>query len=317
MAEVPMPPSCAENLVTVLPERTSDAPHFAAEYRIRAGDVDQDMRVRLDSIARYLQDVANDNLAASTFGSSDPFWLVRRTVIDVVEPISWPGTVLLERWCSALSTRWANMRVRMNATSEVDRLNPNPRPAGLIETESFWINVNEAGMPARISDGGFEYLSSMTSERRLRWKQMNSSVPPDPHTAGTADDRLHILRATDFDPLRHMNNSAYWAVIEDELIGHPDLKNSPHRAVIEYLRPVAPHSRMTVRRSREGDRLSIWMIVDDCVSTTVTVTKTRRPTTESEGAPNVNVAASHMVSESAPCSAHTLGGTGRRIPGSA
>lgn len=282
MAEARAMPADTDNLATMLPGRAAAVPYFAAEYRLRAGDVDQDLRLRFDSVARYLQDVANDNLAASSFGTSDPFWLVRRTVIDVVERISWPGTISLERWCSSLSTRWANMRVRMKAAPEADRLNPNPRPGGLIETESFWINVNESGMPARISDGGLEYLSSMTSEHRLRWKQMNSSIPPDPHTSGAAVDRPHILRATDFDPLRHMNNSAYWAVIEDELLEHPDLTNGPHRAVIEYLRPVAPNSRMTVRRSRVGDRLSVWMIVDDRVSTTVTVTKTLRPTTESE-----------------------------------
>lgn len=282
MAEVRVPAADADDLATVLPDRGAAISYFGAEYRIRAGDVDQELRLRFDSVARYLQDVANDNLAASTFGSSDPFWLVRRTIIDVVEPISWPGTLSLERWCSSLSTRWANMRVRVKAAPEADRLNPNPRPGGLIETESFWINVSESGMPARISDGGFEYLSSMTSEHRLRWKQMNPSTPADSRTSGTADDRPHILRATDFDPFKHMNNSSYWAVIEDELIEHPDLTNSPHRAVIEYLRPVAPNSRMTVRRSRVGDRLSVWMIVDDRVSTTVTVTKTRRPTTESE-----------------------------------
>ncbi|MFB7859860.1 acyl-[acyl-carrier-protein] thioesterase [Rhodococcus qingshengii] len=282
MAEAPVPPADTDNLATVLSDRSAAVPYFVTEYRIRAGDVDQELRLRLDSVARYLQDVANDNLAASTFGSSDPFWMVRRTIIDVVEPISWPGTVSLERWCSALSTRWANMRVRVKAAPEADRLNPDPRPGGLIETESFWINVNESGMPARISDGGFEYLSSMTSEHRLRWKQMNPSVPPDPHTSGIADDRPHILRATDFDPLKHMNNSTYWAVIEDELIEHPDLTTGPYRAVIEYLRPVAPDSRMTVRRTRVGDLLSVWMIVDGCVSTTVTVTKTRPLTTGPE-----------------------------------
>lgn len=279
MAEAPAIPADTDNLVTMLPDRGAAVPYFGAQYRIRAGDVDQELRLRLDSVARYLQDVANDNLGASTFGSSDPFWLVRRTIIDVVEPISWPGTLSLERWCSALSTRWANMRVRVKAAPEADRLNPTPRPGGLIETESFWINVNESGMPARISDGGFEYLSSMTSEHRLRWKQLNSSVPPDSHAPGTADDRPHILRATDFDPFKHVNNSSYWAVIEDELIEHPDLTDGPHRAVIEYLRPVAPGSRMTVRRSRVGDRLSVWMIVDGLVSTTVTVTKTRPLTT--------------------------------------
>lgn len=112
MGEVLRPLSRGNNLATVLPARDAKDLYFAAEYRIRAGDVDQNAKVRLDSIARYLQDAANGNLAASTFGSSDPFWLVRRAVIVVVEPISWSGTISLERWCSALSTRWTNMRAK-------------------------------------------------------------------------------------------------------------------------------------------------------------------------------------------------------------
>lgn len=279
MTEVESPRLPGGGRITPLPERPAGAFHFSTDYRIRAGDVDQELRLRFDSVARYLQDVANDNLAASTFGFTDPFWLVRRTVIDVLEPIAWPGTVHLERWCSALSTRWAQMRVRMIATPETDRINSDPTRGGLIETESFWINVNDSGMPTRISDGGFEYLSSMTSEHRLRWRQFNDSTLPGSGSKDLATDRPHILRTTDFDPLKHVNNSAYWAVIEDELIDHPDLKNVPHRAVIEYLRPIAPRSDITVRRRRAGDELHVWMIVDDQVTTTVTVTKMLPTTT--------------------------------------
>lgn len=278
MNEAHSPHLHGDGRIMPLPERPTSAPHFSAAYRIRAADVDQELRLRFDSVARYLQDVANDNLAASTFGLSDPFWLVRRTVIDVLEPIEWPGTIHLERWCSALSTRWAQMRVRMIATPETDRINSDAHRGGLIETESFWINVNDSGMPTRISDGGFEYLSSMTSEHRLRWKQFNDRTPPDSRNGEIVTDRPHTLRATDFDPLRHMNNSAYWAVLEDELIDHPDLKTVPHRAIIEYLRPITPGSKITVRRHRAGDELRLWMIVADQVTTTISVTKTPSPT---------------------------------------
>ena len=57
-------------------------------------------------MARYLQDIANDNADAAGFGKTDPFWIVRRTIIDVIRPFSWPGTVYAERWCGAASTRW-------------------------------------------------------------------------------------------------------------------------------------------------------------------------------------------------------------------
>ncbi|MFT3900929.1 MAG: thioesterase [Gordonia sp. (in: high G+C Gram-positive bacteria)] len=233
---------------------------FEAQYRIRTGDVDQNMRVRLDSAARYLQDIANDNIDATDFTKTDPFWIVRRTIIDVIRPFSWPGTVTAQRWCGAASTRWTNMRVTMTADHETNLFNPDEREPGLIETEGFWINVNDQGMPSRISDEAFEMLSSMTDEHRLRWKAMNPEKAPD---AGSAPDREHVLRATDFDPFKHLNNAAYLEVLEDELIDHPDLVEGPHRMIIEYMRPIQPGHRLMIRRLRDGDTLTLWMLMDD------------------------------------------------------
>ncbi|GGF23782.1 hypothetical protein GCM10007298_19630 [Williamsia phyllosphaerae] len=249
--------------------RLSKAQFFETSYRVRTDDVDQEMRVRLDGTARYLQDIANDNIEATDFHDSDPFWIVRRTVIDVIEPISWPATVTLQRWCGALSTRWTNMRVRVTAEHETNRFNPQMRPPGLIETEAFWINVNDKGMPSRITDEAFGMLAAMTDEHRLRWKTMNPEPAPEPGET----DRVHVLRSTDFDPFKHLNNAAYWEAVEDELLDHTDLTAGPHRAIIEYLRPITPGAQMTIRRRRDGDRLSMWMIVDDQTAATITITK--------------------------------------------
>ncbi|MGV9712140.1 acyl-[acyl-carrier-protein] thioesterase [Gordonia sp. NPDC003424] len=248
-----------------LSDRKEGARYFEVDYRVRTGDVDQEMRVRLDAVARYLQDVANDNIEATDFHSTDPFWIVRRTIIDVIRPISWPASVTAQRWCGALSTRWTNMRVRLTSEHETNRFNPEPRPEGLIETEAFWINVNDKGMPSRLTDDAFEMLSSMTDEHRLRWKSMN------PEKAPAADDlqipdREHVLRSTDFDPFKHLNNAAYLEAVEDELQDHPDLVDVPHRAVIEYLRPIVPGTKLTVRRVREPQRLLMWVLMDDAVT---------------------------------------------------
>ena len=251
-----------------LPGMRGDSPldgeYFHAEYRIRTGDVAPSMRLRLDAVARYLQDIANDNLDASGVADADPFWIVRRTVIDVHSPISWPGSVHLQRWCGGVSTRWANMRVRMTAHHDTNPFNPDPRPAGLIETEAFWINVNDKGMPSRISDAGFTLLAKSTDEHRLRWSPMNTTPMPE-----SGDDRPHTLRATDFDPFDHMNNAAYWQIAEDEVTGRPHLLDRPFRAVIEYLRPIPQGSSVTVRRDHSDDRVAMWMLLDGQVAATM------------------------------------------------
>lgn len=236
------------------------AQFFEARYRVRTGDVDQDMRVRLDSIARYLQDIANDNIEATDLVSTDPFWIVRRTIVDVIRPFSWPATVTAQRWCGALSTRWTNMRVRLTAEHETNLFNPESRPDGLIETEAFWILVNDKGIPTRLSDDTFTMLTAMTTEHRLRWKAMNLEKAP---AAGSEPDREHVLRATDYDPFKHLNNAAYLAVVEDEVLAHPELIDGPHRMIVEYLRPIEPGARLTIRRLREDDRLTLWLLLHD------------------------------------------------------
>ncbi|EGD54322.1 acyl-[acyl-carrier-protein] thioesterase [Gordonia neofelifaecis] len=240
-------------------DRKAGAKYFTADYRVRTGDIDQDMRVRLDGIARFLQDVANDNIAVLPFAETDPFWIIRRTVIDVLEPITWPSDFEVERWCGALSTRWTNMRVRIKATSGTNRFNPEPRPDGLVETEAFWINMTEQGMPARISDLAMETLTAMTDEHRLKWKAMNPGTAPAPEDLDLPD-REHVLRITDFDPFKHLNNAAYFEAVEDELVDHADLLDRPHRAIIEYLRPITPGTRVVVRRQRLDDALLVWLM---------------------------------------------------------
>ena len=134
---------------------------FTSSWPVRAADIDPDTRVRLDGIARYLEDIAWENLQASMLPGTDPIWIVRRTVIDAVRPISWPDRVHLRRWCAGLSTRWTAMRVRMESSR-----------GGLIESEGFWINISEStGMPTRISDEGLAYLQTMTGEHRLKWRR--------------------------------------------------------------------------------------------------------------------------------------------------
>ncbi|MBJ8347964.1 acyl-[acyl-carrier-protein] thioesterase [Antrihabitans sp. YC2-6] len=232
---------------------------FESSWPVRAGDVDPDNRLRFDGVARYLQDIAWENLQATFFTETDPIWIVRRTVIDVIRPIIWPDEVHLRRWCSALSTRWTNMRVSINSDN-----------GALIESEGFWINISETtGMPTRISDKGLEYLGMMTAEHRLRWRPwLAEPAPPE----SEADMPFH-LRATDIDQFNHLNNAAYWQAVEHRLVDFPKLIARPHRAVIEYIAPVFARERVMVRsRYDDGSAtdspvLKLWFVVDGSVRT--------------------------------------------------
>ena len=64
-----------------------------------------------------------------------------------------------------------------------------------------------------------------------------------PAPAGTgAAAKDWPLRAADFDTAGHVNNTVYWAALEDVIGDTP-----PRRALLEYHRPVLPADRPVLR----------------------------------------------------------------------
>ncbi|NLU81608.1 acyl-ACP thioesterase domain-containing protein [Rhodococcus sp. HNM0569] len=241
------------------PARFPDARYFDTSWPIRTGDVDASSRLRFDGVARYLQDIGNDNLEAIDALDTHPYWIVRRTVIDVVRPTTGTERVALRRWCSGFSTRWADMRVQITSES-----------GALLETSGFWINISgETGMPTRMSDGFLAGLTRSTDEHRLKWKQWLPKTPP-----ADASVRHFPLRRTDIDPFDHVNNAAYWHAVE-ELLAEPEsahLATVPHRAVVEYLSPVTSSDELVLRTVHTDSSLTTWFMVGDTVRAVAAVT---------------------------------------------
>ena len=198
---------------------------FDIEWPLRVADVDREGRLKFDAATRHIQDIGTDQLREMGYEETHPLWIVRRTMIDMIEPIVFKDILRLRRWCSGTSNRWCEMRVRIEG-----------RKGGLVESEAFWININrETQGPARISDDFIAGLQRTTDVNRLRWKAYLS--------AGARDDAHEIrdypVRVSDIDIFDHMNNSVYWSVVEDYLYHHPELLQAPLRVTIEHDLPVA------------------------------------------------------------------------------
>jgi acyl-ACP thioesterase len=207
---------------------------FDVQWPLRVADVDREGRLKFDAATRHIQDVGTDQLREMGFEETHPLWIVRRTMIDMIEPIVFKDMLRLRRWCSGTSNRWCEMRVRIDG-----------RKGGLVESEAFWININrETQGPARISDDFIEGLRRTTSENRLRWK---AYLAP-----GSREDAEHIrdypVRVSDIDIFDHMNNSVYWSVVEDYLHSRPELMAAPLRVTIEHDLPVALGDKLEILR---------------------------------------------------------------------
>jgi acyl-ACP thioesterase len=205
---------------------------FERQWPLRVADIDRCGRLRLDAAARHIQDIAQDQLRESGFEAVHPLWVVRRTMIDVIEPIQFPDMLRLRRWCSATSTRWCEKRVRIEG-----------RRGGLIESEAFWININPDTLtPSRIIDDFLDHLRRTTDVDRLRWTAYLK--------AGPREDATEIhefpVRVSDIDLLNHVNNSVYWSAVEDHLFTAPELLDAPARITIEHEAPVALGDKLEI-----------------------------------------------------------------------
>ena len=224
---------------------------YRSAWRVATGDIGGDLQLRLDSVARYIQEVGAENLVDAGEAEEHPHWLVQRTVIDVIAPIEFPNEVAFSRWCSALSSRWCTMRVDLVGSD-----------GGRIETEGFWIAINAKTLtPQRVTDTLIERFASTTTQHRLKWR-------PWLQNPGDLDQAMAFpLRRTDIDLFEHVTNTAYWHAIHEVMAMVPEVCTPPYRAVIEYRRPIKFGEDLTVRWGRVDDEpeVQIALTVGDDV----------------------------------------------------
>jgi len=172
---------------------------FRSDRRIRLSDRDASGRLRLDAVARYLQDVAMDDVDETGWGAPDHLWVLRHVRIEVVTPAIGDDHVELTTWCSGTGAVAAGRRMSLSG----DR-------GGRVEIESAWIHLGPDARPARIVD--FEMYADAAGDRAVSTRL----ELPVPRTDGVRTP--WPLRATDVDLLGHVNNAAYWHAIEQRLL---------------------------------------------------------------------------------------------------
>jgi acyl-ACP thioesterase len=192
---------------------------YTARRRPRLSDLDPEGRVRLDAVARFLQDAAIDDVQETGWGLPEHLWFIRRIRIDVLRPLLADRSLELTTWCSGLGGVAAGRR--WSVTGEA---------GGHIEVDSVWIHLDPGGNPARID--GFGIYADAAAARRVSTK-LELPDPP------SLDVRAPWpLRATDVDLHGHVNNAVYWQAVEELL---PALRVDPRvafTAALDYRAPL-------------------------------------------------------------------------------
>lgn len=246
-------PSPSDDLVP-LPEKGR---RYTTTRRVRLADADPGGRLRLDAVARLLQDVGTDDFADAGLDPSSP-WVARRTV---VESAAWPrlgDRLAVTTWCGGLGSRWAERR----SVLEVDS-------GARVDVASLWVFLTPDGRAGRLPAWFVDTYGAAAGGRTVSSRLLHAAPPAD------AGSRRWALRATDIDVLHHVNNAATWAAVEDE-VARAGVR--PWRAELEYHAAIEPDDDVVLRSAGPGDDgvVSSWLTVGDAIRASARVVSARR-----------------------------------------
>ncbi len=166
---------------------------------VRLSDADPSGALRLDGVARFLQDVATEDWEDSGIVSDDT-WVVRRTVLRHVGD-EWPRMnqrLSLTTWCSGVGAAWAERRTNIAVGDEV-----------VLEAASLWVPVDPSGHPVRLRPEFYGVYEEAFNGRKVSGR-VSTSVP-----GPGAKEQPWPLRRADLDVVGHVNNAAVWQALSE------------------------------------------------------------------------------------------------------
>jgi len=184
---------------------------------------------------------------------------VRRVHVDVARFPVYRERLSATTWCSGTGSRWAERRV--SVTGEL---------GGHAEAVTLWVCVDATtGRPAPLTARFHEVYGPSAEGRTVRARLQHDDPPPGvtPHP--------WPLRFSDFDVMGHVNNAAYWQIVEEQLARRRDLR-APLRAEMEFRGGVDVGDACEVVSVDSTASLSCWVLVDGDVRASATVASSDR-----------------------------------------
>jgi acyl-ACP thioesterase len=177
---------------------------FEQSLRPGLADCAPSGRIRLDALARWLQDVAYADVEDAGLASA-AVWVVRRARMHVKRFPRFGSRFVLATFCSGLGRMWAERRTTITRVGAED---------SDVEAVSLWVHLDpKARRPTPLTEHELTTYGDAAAGRRVTARLRHP--PPD----GIERRFTWRFRATECDLAAHINNAAYWQPLEEEILG--------------------------------------------------------------------------------------------------
>jgi acyl-ACP thioesterase len=176
---------------------------YVRRRSVRLGDVNPSGRLRLDSLARTVQDIATADASEALAGNAFAY-VLRRLWLVITVPAVLGETLTMTTFCGGVARSWAERRTSLTG----DR-------GAAIEAAAIWVPIDAAGRPIRLPEDFLDVYGEAAQGRRVEARRTHADPPVE------ALRRPWPIRFSDLDTLGHVNNAAHWCAIEDQLAGTP------------------------------------------------------------------------------------------------
>lgn len=226
---------------------------FKTKRRIRVGDCDANGIVRVDALARYLQDVGYDDTDDIGVGDGG-FWVARSIEMRFPQKTKMPKRnewVNLETFCGGVGRAFAERTVNIY-TNQGD----------IITTNTIWISIDKTGKPVLIPKWlikAYPQAKKINATRTLPLLNLEEKFD------GTTFD--WELRSTDVDVNGHINNVlAFIALYEvAQLLDAP----SPSNVLVEYRHSLLASDETKIYSRDFGEGFDAWLVSGNNIAATM------------------------------------------------
>ena len=191
---------------------------YTSQVIVRLSDANPSGALRLDGVARVLQDVATDDWEETGLESTDT-WVVRRTTIRVADGGRWPRykeVMTVTTWCGGTGAAWAERRTNISTHGQL-----------LVEAVALWVPVDPSGHPVRIKPAFFDVYGEAMQGRKVSGRIAAPIVDDD------AQRIAWPLRRADLDIVGHVNNAAVWQAVTEVVTTPVSWVSVVHHGAVE------------------------------------------------------------------------------------